>query len=297
MDLFDKKYIKPMLIGIEKDANNDTEYINELKLDGIRCIAYLDKNGVDLRNKKNDRLLFRYPELSNINNQIKCERLILDGELVVFKDNKTDFYEMQKRSLMSNKFKIELEAKKNPISFVAFDVLYKDGQQLTDLELIQRKEILDASIQENERFSISRFLEGNGASLYKLAEDNGLEGIVSKKKSSKYFFDKRTKEWIKIKCYEDKDFVIMGYNPDSILLGGFNIDRNLEYVGKVALGISKYDWNLIKNINVIKKEEDHVWIEPLLVCTVKYMKNSKGLRQAVFKGIREDKCVNELIYR
>ena len=56
MDLFDKKDIKPMLIGIEKETNNDEEYINELKLDGIRCVAYLDKNSVDLRNKRNDKI-------------------------------------------------------------------------------------------------------------------------------------------------------------------------------------------------------------------------------------------------
>ena len=56
MDLFSKKDIKPMLIGMEREANNDINYINELKLDGIRCIAYLDKNGVDLRNKRNDKV-------------------------------------------------------------------------------------------------------------------------------------------------------------------------------------------------------------------------------------------------
>lgn len=97
MDLFDKKDIKPMLIGIEKEANNDIDYINELKLDGIRCIAYLDRKSVDLRNKRNDKLLFRYPELFEIYKQIKCEKLILDGELVILKDNKTDFYEIQRK--------------------------------------------------------------------------------------------------------------------------------------------------------------------------------------------------------
>ena len=171
MDLFDKKDIKPMLIGSEKEANNDTDYINELKLDGIRCIAYLDKSNVDLRNKRNDKVLFRYPEISDINKQIKCEKLILDGELVILKDNKTDFYEMQKRSLMTDKFKIELKSKKYPVSFVAFDILYKDKQKLTHLELIQRKEILDSIIEENERLSVSRYINGNGLELYKLAEE------------------------------------------------------------------------------------------------------------------------------
>lgn len=67
MDLFEKKNIKPMLIAEEKEPFDDINYIYELKLDGIRCIAYLDKNSVELRNKKNDKLLFRYPELSKIN--------------------------------------------------------------------------------------------------------------------------------------------------------------------------------------------------------------------------------------
>jgi len=289
MDLFNKKDIKPMLIGIEKEANNDIDYINELKLDGIRCIAYLDKNGVDLRNKRNDKVLFRYPEISKINEQISCKNVILDGELVVYKNNKTDFYEMQKRSLMTNKFKIELEARSNPISYVAFDILYKDGIQLTDLDLINRKEILNNSINENERVSISRYIEGKGIELYKLAEQNGLEGIVSKKKTSKYYFDKRTKDWIKNKCYEDQDFVILGYTDDSIMLGQYNLNNELEYKGKVALGISQENWSLIKKINKVDSSMNEIWIEPVLVCTVKYMKNSKGLRQAVFKGLRQDK--------
>lgn len=295
MDLYDKKHIKPMLIGSEKDASNDDNYINELKLDGIRCIAYLSKDSIDLRNKRNDKVLFRYPEISNINKQIKCERLILDGELVILKNNKTDFYEMQKRSLMTNKFKIELEAKSNSVSFVAFDILYKDNEQLTDLELLQRKEILNNSINENEKLSLSRFIIGNGIQLYNLTEEKGLEGIVSKKKTSKYYFDKRTKEWIKVKCYEDKDFVIIGYNNESIILGQYDTNRQLKYLGKVALGITKEDWSVIKNVKKIYDNNEEVYIEPTLVCTIKYMKNSKGLRQAVFKGIRQDKETYECL--
>ena len=124
MDLFKKREIKPMLISEEKKPFDDENYIYELKLDGIRCIAYIDKNNVDLRNKRNDKVLFRYPEMSQINKQLNCENVILDGELFVLKDNKTDFFEMQKRSLMSNDFKIELASKKLPVSFTEFDILY-----------------------------------------------------------------------------------------------------------------------------------------------------------------------------
>ena len=288
MDLFEKKNIKPMLIAEEKQPFDDINYIYELKLDGIRCIAYLDKNSVDLRNKRNDKLLFRYPELANINKQIKCEKVILDGELYVMKNGRTDFYEMQRRSLMSDKFKIELASKKLPISFTAFDILYKDNKQLTDLPLMERKQILQQCIIENERISVSRYIENEGKKLFELTTKNDLEGIVAKKKDSKYYFDKRTKDWIKIKNYEEEDFIIMGYSDDNIILGQFE-NGKLEYKGKVALGITKQQWEIIRSKKVIERKLEEIFVEPILVCSVKYMKNSKGLRQAVFKGIRQDK--------
>lgn len=288
MDLFEKKNIKPMLIAEEKQPFDDINYIYELKLDGIRCVAYLDKNSVELRNKRNDKLLFRYPELSEINKQINCEKAILDGELFVMKNGRTDFYEMQRRSLMTDKFKIEMASKKLPISFTAFDILYKDNQQLTDLPLIERKQILQQSVIENERISISRYIGKEGIKLFELTAQNELEGIVAKKKDSKYYFDKRTKDWIKIKNYEEEDFVIMGYSEESIILGQY-INGNLEQKGKVALGITKEQWNIIRSQKEINSSSDEVLIEPVLVCSVKYMKNSKGLRQAIFKGIRQDK--------
>ena len=194
MNLFEKRNIKVMLISKEKEHFDNSNYIYEIKLDGIRCIAYIDKNSVDLWNKRNDKVLFRYPELSNIYKQLNCNNVILDGELFILKNNKTDFYEMQRRSLMSDKFKIELASKNLPISFSAFDILYKDNEQLTDLPLIERKEILQNSIKENDRISITRYIETEGKKLFELTTKNELEGIVAKKKDSKYYFWKRTED-------------------------------------------------------------------------------------------------------
>ena len=297
MDIFQSKNIKPMLISEEKEAFDDENYIYELKLDGIRCIAYLDKNGVDLRNKRNDKVLFRYPELSQIYKQLNCENAILDGELFILKDNKTNFFEMQRRSLMSDNFKIELASKQLSVSFTAFDILYKDNEQLTDLTLIQRKEILQNSIIENERISISRYIEKDGKKLFELTTKNDLEGIVAKKKESKYYFDKRTKDWIKIKNFEDDDFVISGYiekeaNVTSIVIAQYNNDK-LEYKGHVTLGITNDALKTIKSQrkldNPIFFKENAVWIEPKLTCVVKYMEKTQtgGLRQPVFKGLSD----------
>ncbi len=105
MDIFDTKNIKPMLIKNTREAFDSPDFIFELKLDGERCIAYLDNNGTELRNKRNQKMLIKVPELSNIHKQIKS-KCILDGELIVIEDGKPSFKEIQRRSLMTNTFKI-----------------------------------------------------------------------------------------------------------------------------------------------------------------------------------------------
>lgn len=304
MDLFEKRNIKVMLISEEKEAFDNENYIYELKLDGIRCVAYIDKNGVDLRNKRNDKVTFRYPELSNIYKQLNCNTAILDGEIFILKDNKTNFYEMQRRSLMSDKFKIDLASKNLPVSFCAFDILYKDNEQLTDLPLIERKEILQNCLHENNRISISRFIETEGKKLFELTTQKELEGIVAKKKDSKYYFGKRTKDWIKIKNFEDDDFVICGYiekesNITSIVIGKYNEQNELVYKGHVTLGVSNQALNIIKaqktlDTPLFDAKDNTVWIEPKLVCVVKYMQKTEsgGIRQPVFKGLSEKYAVD-----
>lgn len=299
MNLFEKRNIKVMLISKEKEAFDDENYIYELKLDGIRCIAYIDKNGVDLRNKRNDKVIYKYPELNDIYKQLNCNNAILDGELFILKHNKTDFYEMQRRSLMSDKFKIELASKKLPVSFSAFDILYKDNSQLTDLPLIERKEILQNTLKENDRISITRYIETEGKKLFDLTTQNELEGIVAKKKDSKYYFGKRTKDWIKIKNFEDDDFVICGYiekeeNITSIVIGKYNEQNVLVYKGLVTLGVSNQALQIIKSQKTLETPlfntiDSTIWIEPNLVCVVKYMQQTEsgGLRQPVFKGLSD----------
>lgn len=303
MDIFESKNIKPMLIGEMQEAFDSPDYIYELKLDGDRCIAYLDKNGTDLRNKRNAKMLPKVPELSEIHKRVKYP-CILDGELIVVKDGKPDFSEIQRRVITSNSFKIKLASSRLPAAFTAFDILYYKDHEVTDLPLMQRKELLEKNIKENERLAVSRYIEEHGTEFYKLAEQNQLEGIVAKRKDSKYYFDKRTKDWIKIKNLMDDDFVVCGYilkdkGVSSIILGQYSVNKELIYKGHVILGISSADFKIIKSMKessmpfnqLPSGNQNAVWIEPVLVCIVKYMMKtaSGGLRQPVYKGLREDK--------
>jgi len=305
MDLFEKKDIKPMLIGVEGEPFDSPDYIYELKLDGERCIAYLSEAGTELRNKRNVRMLPKVPELSEIHKQAK-KTCILDGELIVIKKGVPDFFEIQRRSLMSDKFKIELAAKKYPASFTAFDILYYDGEPVVDKPLMERKKLLAKAFRENEKLALSRYIETAGTALFDLAKQQNLEGVVAKKKNSLYKFDTRTKEWIKIKFLKDDDFVICGYvvkeTPErstaSIILGSYE-QGELKNRGHVVIGVASKDFEMILNQKRLPEcpfeicEKDAVYIEPELVCTVTYMEQLKhgGLRRAVFKGIRSDKSV------
>lgn len=312
MSLFDEKNIKPMLIGAEGKPFDSADFIFELKLDGERCIAYLDEHGTELRNKRNHKMLLKVPELASLHTHVNC-RCILDGELIVIKDGKPDFFEIQRRSLMSNPLKIELAARQHPACFTAYDILYHVDHPVIDLPLMERKKLLASVIKkESHLFAQSRYIEEKGIAFYELVEKQSLEGIVAKRKDSKYYFDKRTKDWIKIKYLQDDDFVVCGYiikenNVTSIVLGQYR-GGSLVYRGHVTLGVSSADFQEIarqKKLELPPFEasagnENAVWVEPVLVCTVKYMMKTPngGMRQPVFKGLRRDKgpeeCVEEV---
>lgn len=310
MSMFEEKNIAPMLIGADGDAFDDVNYLFEIKWDGERCIAYLDpKTGTELRNKRNVKMLPKVPELSEIHKQV-TKRCILDGELMVLKDGKPDFFEIQRRSLMSNRFRIELAAKQYPATFIAYDILYLDGQDVTLLPLEQRKALLQKTVRQNERLAISKTIEGQGKALYRFAEQQQLEGIVAKRKDSVYIQGKRTKDWIKIKCMEDDDFIVCGYikkdnHMTSLALGKYR-NGELVYKGHVTLGVGGKPFQQIAELprairapftDTPRGSEDAIWVAPMLVCTVEYMHKTQngGMRQPVFKGLRMDKTPEECV--
>ncbi len=307
-DIFFEKEISPMLIAENQPPFDSDDYIYELKLDGIRCLAYLDESGTELRNKRNKSLNVIYPELSNIHLLVK-NRCILDGELIILNEGKPDFYELQRRSFMSNPFKIEMASYKLPVCFTAFDMVYNENQPINHLPLLQRKELLSETVTENSFLAISRCIEKNGIIFFNLAKEQNLEGIVAKVKDSKYYFGKRSKDWIKIKALSDEDFVVCGYylkaeNLTSIILGSYQYSE-LIYISHVAMGVSRDDFKIIKATDRVSKElyknfpefEGAVWVKPVLVCKVEFMDKTQngGLRQPIFKGLRNDKLPKECI--
>lgn len=303
-DLFEDKNISPMLLHEVKEPFDNMDYIHELKLDGIRCIAYIEPKSVSLQNKRYKELTPIYPELSDICKCVK-KRVILDGELVVLTGGKPDFYALQRRSLMTDNFKISLAAKRNPVQFVAYDILYFDGKDLTEKPLMERKAILAKAVTEGHNLSISRYIEEHGIAFFNLAKKENLEGIVSKKKDGLYHIGKRTHDWAKVKVMQDEDLLICGYQPDEdgnvkdLVLGYYDNNGGLKCRGKVYLGVSKEERAIIAEFakkNTVKrpwfdKYKNVVWLVPKLVGTAHFMHETEsgGMRQPVWKGLRDDK--------
>ena len=246
-----------------------------------------------------------YPELSQMSKCVK-RRVILDGELVVLnKDGKPDFYALQRRSLMADSFKISLAAKSNPVQFVAYDIIYHNGKDLTDKPLMERKAILSKAVREGNNLTISRYIEKNGIAFFELAKSQELEGIVAKRKDGLYHIGKRTRDWLKIKVMQDEDLLILGYQLDEygevkdLILGYYDDEGKLQCRGKVYLGISKEERGIIAQFskgNTVKnpwfpKYKNAVWLKPQLIGTAHFMHETEsgGMRQPVWKGLRFDK--------
>lgn len=304
MDIFESRNISPMLISETAEPFDSPNYIYEIKWDGIRALSFLDTK-TDMRNKRNKLMISIFPELESLYKQVKT-KCIIDHELLVLKNGLPDFYEVQKRALMSHPFKIKLAAEKYPASVIAYDILYYKDKDITMLPLMERKKYLADAVIENHLISVSRFIENDGIKLFELVKEKGLEGIVAKRKNSLYWQGKRTRDWVKCKIMSSDDCVICGYivkdnNFTSLVLGQY--DNNvLVYKGHVTLGVSlkvlkKYKYKVIDDSPfgyVPPGNADCVWLAPELVCIVESMPTEKeSFRQPVFKGIREDKSAKE----
>lgn len=300
MDIFESRNISPMLISEMVEPFDSPNFIYEIKWDGIRTLSFLDTK-TDMRNKRNKLMIPIFPELESLYRQVKT-KCIIDHELLVLKNGIPDFYEVQKRALMSNSFKIKLAADKYPASVIAYDILYYKDKDITMLPLMERKKYLTDIVNENHLISVSRFIENDGIKLFELVKEKGLEGTVAKRKDSLYWQGKRTKDWVKCKIMSTDDCVICGYIPKennmtSLVLGQYD-DDVLVYKGHVTLGVSlrvlkEYKYKVIDYSPfgyVPPGNDDCVWLAPELVCIVESMPTEKeGFRQPVFKGIRDDK--------
>ena len=309
MDIFQNPPILPMLIGAETKPFDNDDYLFELKFDGVRCVAFLDKKETRLYNRRGIAITPKFPEFANIHKQAK-KRCILDGELISLVEDKPSFHAILNRSLAKDKMGIAAGMQKHPALFVVFDIIYFAGKNLCQVPLLQRKAILAKSFTESSLFSQSRFIEQRGTDFFALTKKQGLEGLIAKEINSLYYPGKRTKEWLKIKNLLEHEFVICGYilrvdSVSSLILGQYDASGVLLYRGHVAIGTKRAEYKQIRGHKKAKnppfssypvgENKDAIWLTPTLVCSIKFIEYGEngGLRQPVFQGLRDDKLAAE----
>ncbi|MDQ3868767.1 MAG: DNA ligase, partial [Thermoproteota archaeon] len=210
--------IKPMLSTLVNQSFNNKDWVFEVKWDGVRSILFFHKTKgiLEMQSRNGKSITHRYPEIVNslksISSAIKCkESVILDGEIVILdkKNGIPNFQDHQRRMNIDNIKEFEILSRQIPATYYFFDILYLDGKNLQGLPFLERRRILSEIIEENRRIKISDFIEEVGKEIFDKTKSMGLEGIVAKRKSSKYLQGIRSSDWLKIKNIKTQDCIVI----------------------------------------------------------------------------------------
>lgn len=307
--------IKPMLAFLSESFDS-SNFLNEIKYDGTRTIAYIDteKKEVRLLNRRARFFQDNYPELKELWRDVNAKQAIIDGEVVILKNGKPDFYLLAEREHTDDKTRIELLSKINPATYIVFDILHLDGIDLLNKPLIERKKLLEKTVKESQRILRSVYVIGKGRKFFQETRKRGLEGVVAKRLNSVYEIGKRSRNWLKIKSLKTLDCVICAYTKGEgkrekyfgALLCGVYHKGKLRYIGRVGTGwteeymemlmkkLKKVEYN--KNPFDVFEEEPKImekihWLKPYLVAEIEFMNLSKDLKMRApsFKRLRDDK--------
>ena len=291
----------------------------EIKLDGYRALAYLEKGKWELYSRNQKQLTLTYPELVQSLKKVKCQSAILDGELVAFdEEGRPSFQALQNATNHITDI---------PVFYYIFDIISLNGKKLSHLPLEKRKEKIRALLPKSETLlkeSVSFPYPPNA--LLKEVKKKGLEGLMAKKKGSLYESGQRTGSWVKYKFSQEQEFVIGGYTKPqgsrlyfgAIIVGCYE-GRKLICVGKVGTGfdqinspdlLAKFQKLIIQQCPFANlplsstispnwsssQLKNYTWLKPKLVCQIKFSEWTKDsfLRQPVFLGLRIDKEANEV---
>ncbi len=238
-DLWDLK-IHPMLAVLAEEPFDSDGHLFELKWDGTRALCFADGASRRFQNRRLYDISARYPEL-----EVRTRgRAILDGEIVLMRDGRPSFLALQEREHLTKPLEIRLMSRQSPATYIVFDILYRDGRDLTALPLEERRVILAETLDRSGTVTLSDPIEREGRAFFRSVLDRGLEGILAKRKGSRYQIGKRSRDWMKIKKRTTLPCVVAGLTMGegnradtfgSLILGLYD-DGELRYVGRVGTG-------------------------------------------------------------
>src|SRR2546428_4792372 len=310
-----------MLAETRADPFTKDGWLFEVKLDGYRMRAACQDGEPILYSRKGLDYTESFPEIARAVKAIPFDGVILDGELVVLNDSShPSFNKLQTRAKLGAR-EARRAAIESPATLYVFDLLAFAGYDLRKLPLVKRKEILKKVLPQTGPLRYSEHFEKNGEALYEQVVKLGLEGIMAKKADSPYR-GARSADWLKIRADRIDDFVVVGFSKPKGARGGFGslhvgafTARKLNYCGRAGTGFTgdqlveiRAQLNCIvrktppcdpPEHGALPKGPDHAWVEPKLICDVRYKEfTSDGLlRQSVFLRFRDDKRPEDVMMR
>lgn len=306
--------IVPMAATSSKEPFSDVHWCFEIKHDGFRMLAYINEGGaVKLQSRNLKDYTGKFTQITSALQKWK-RSAILDGEVVMLNERgHSDFNMLQNWGSDVD----------GPLYYFVFDLLWLDGKDLMKEPLYRRKSMLKSILPKSPIVLYQSEIMTYGIPAYKMAQGEGLEGIVAKRVDSIYRPGVRTKDWLKLKVTQDSDFIIAGYTKNkggpqfsSLILGEYH-DNKLQYAGDVGTGFSeKAMQEIISKLKPVKKcplaiepsfkkgrwgrkkPDQVVWCRPELVCQVKYRERTAAgeLRHSSFQRLRPDKQPAEVVH-
>lgn len=299
-------FIEPMKAQLSDLPPFDgPDWIFEIKWDGYRAIAEISPSGNKFYSRNGLTFDKAYPKVFEALKSIG-RQAVIDGEIVVFDETgKPNFQKLQNYKSNDNYL----------IQYYVFDILSLDGKRLTNLSLIERKETLKKILPKSEIILYCDHVDTQGKALFQEMKKMKLEGMIAKRKSSKYYIGKRTTEWLKIKNVQTQEAIIVGFTDPKGARSSFGSlilavrkRGKLVSIGNVGTGFTdkslKELHTKLKKLTrktspldvPIKQTPDITWVDPVLVCNIKYTEitDDGSVRHPVFQGLRVDKSPAEV---
>ena len=304
----------PLMLATLTDRRDfGDDWLLERKLDGERCVARKMGGSVQLESRTGKDLTSTYPEVRAAVAAQESRNLLLDGEVVVYDGDQTSFTRLQQRIGLTRPSPEQVA--RHPVVYCVFDLLEVDGKDLTDQPLVGRRAELASKVRSSSALQHTEAWRDDSQRRFAEACRSGWEGLIAKRADAPYVAG-RSKNWLKLKCVWEQEFVIGGYTEPNgsrtdfgALLVGYYEQGVLRYAGKVGTGYTKSTLNdLGLRLRTLEASGPPFvdarpvprgahWTKPELVAQIGFAEwtSDARLRQPRFLGLRDDKNPAEVV--